>query len=170
MLCKEWVGCRPSVCSQFPSAGYWGGAALHLPNKQGAINSLCMGTAESWPDPLIEHLGKGPGQPWEHRWRQFRCVIGRGESWLHLSQTPLKGWLPLGKDLWLEIPLWWSFPLQTWNLLIQVSNLLHFLDSTFLSCWSFHHHTFVVTPFPLYCSVQLLHPASEESKTHPKSE
>jgi len=26
-----------------------------------------MGTAESQPEPLIEHLGKGPGQPWEHR-------------------------------------------------------------------------------------------------------
>lgn len=25
-----------------------------------------MGTAESWPE-LIEHLGKGPTQPWEHR-------------------------------------------------------------------------------------------------------
>ena len=27
----------------------------------------CMGTAESQPEPLMEHLGKGPGQPWEHR-------------------------------------------------------------------------------------------------------
>jgi len=27
----------------------------------------CMGTAESQPEPLIEHLGKGPGQLWEHR-------------------------------------------------------------------------------------------------------
>lgn len=26
----------------------------------------CVGTAESWPQPLIEHLGKVPGQPWEH--------------------------------------------------------------------------------------------------------
>jgi len=31
--------------------------------------SFChrMGTAESRPEPLIEHLGKGSGQPWEHR-------------------------------------------------------------------------------------------------------
>ena len=29
--------------------------------------NYCMVTAESWPEPLIEHLGKGPGQPWEHR-------------------------------------------------------------------------------------------------------
>ena len=27
----------------------------------------CMGTVESRPEPLIEHLGKGSGQPWEHR-------------------------------------------------------------------------------------------------------
>ena len=27
----------------------------------------CMGTVESQPEPLMEHLGKGPGQPWEHR-------------------------------------------------------------------------------------------------------
>ena len=27
----------------------------------------CMGTVESWPEPLIEHLRKGLGQPWEHR-------------------------------------------------------------------------------------------------------
>jgi len=27
----------------------------------------CMGTAESQPEGLIEHLGKGPGQPWKHR-------------------------------------------------------------------------------------------------------
>jgi len=26
-----------------------------------------MGTVESQPEPLTEHLGKGPGQPWEHR-------------------------------------------------------------------------------------------------------
>jgi len=31
------------------------------------IVAVCMGTAESQPEPLIEHLGKGPGQPWEHR-------------------------------------------------------------------------------------------------------
>jgi len=27
----------------------------------------CTGTVESWPEPLTEHLRKGPGQPWEHR-------------------------------------------------------------------------------------------------------
>jgi len=24
---------------------------------------IFMGTVESWPEPLIDHLGKGPGQP-----------------------------------------------------------------------------------------------------------
>jgi len=27
----------------------------------------CMGAVESQPEPLIDHLWKGPGQPWEHR-------------------------------------------------------------------------------------------------------
>ena len=27
----------------------------------------CMVTVESRPEPLIEHLGKGPGQLWEYR-------------------------------------------------------------------------------------------------------
>ena len=40
-------------------------------SKQGvwvALGQLvCMVTAESRPEPLTEHLGKGPGQPWEHR-------------------------------------------------------------------------------------------------------
>jgi len=27
----------------------------------------CMGTVESRPETLIDPLGKGPGQPWEHR-------------------------------------------------------------------------------------------------------
>jgi len=31
------------------------------------LNSMSMGTVEPWPELLIEHLGKGPGQPWEHR-------------------------------------------------------------------------------------------------------
>jgi len=26
----------------------------------------CMGTVESRPETLMEHLGKGAGQPWEH--------------------------------------------------------------------------------------------------------
>ena len=30
-------------------------------------HAVCMGTAESQPEPLIEHLGKGSGQPWEQR-------------------------------------------------------------------------------------------------------
>ena len=29
--------------------------------------NICMGTTEPRPEPLIEHLGEGPGQLWEHR-------------------------------------------------------------------------------------------------------
>ena len=80
----------------------------------------------------------------------------RGGAWLHLSCTSLKGWLPLGKDLLLEIPPWWSFPLRTWDLLIWVSNFLPFLYSTFVLRQSFCNRTSVVMPFPSYWSVQLL--------------
>ena len=34
---------------------------------QGNSLSECTGTVESHPEPLIDHLGKGPGQPWEHK-------------------------------------------------------------------------------------------------------
>jgi len=71
-----------------------------------------MVTTESRPEPLIENLGKGPSQPWKHRWRQFSCVTRRGGAWLHLSYTSFKGWLPLGKDLWLKIPPSWNFPYE----------------------------------------------------------
>ncbi len=30
-------------------------------------DSVYMVTVDSRPEPLIEHLGKGPGQLWEHR-------------------------------------------------------------------------------------------------------
>ena len=32
-----------------------------------AAKAGCMGTVGSRPEPLIEHLGKGPGQLWEYR-------------------------------------------------------------------------------------------------------
>ena len=62
-----------------------------------------------WPEPLIEHLEKRPGQPWEHMWRQFSLATGRGGAWLHLSSTSFMGWLPLEKDLLLKIPFPRSF-------------------------------------------------------------
>ena len=37
----------------------------------------CMGTVQSWPEPLIDHLRQGLGQLWEHRWRQFTYLTGR---------------------------------------------------------------------------------------------
>jgi len=63
-------------------------ACIHLPllslTQRGKKLVLCMVTVESQPDPLIEHLWKGPIQPWEHRWRQLSCVTRRGGAWLHL--------------------------------------------------------------------------------------
>ena len=59
------------------------------------------------------------------------------------------------KAIWLcdqkgwSLALWWSFPLQTWNLLVQVSNLLPLLYSTFLLCWSFHHYASGEASFPI---------------------
>jgi len=45
----------------------------------------CMGTVESRPEPLIDHLRQALSQPREHRWRQFTCVTRRGGARLHLS-------------------------------------------------------------------------------------
>ena len=41
-------------------------AAFHCYSYQ-IVLYMCMVTVESQPEPLIEHVGKGPGQPWEHR-------------------------------------------------------------------------------------------------------
>ena len=52
----------------------------------------CMGTVESRPEPLIDHL----------RW-----ALSQFQVQFHLSdwRTPFKGWLPTRKDLYLEITL-----------------------------------------------------------------
>jgi len=57
-----------------------------------------MGTIRSWPEPVIEHLVKGQGQPPWHSWKQFTCVTKRGES----SQISFKGLQPKGKVFFLE--------------------------------------------------------------------
>jgi len=49
------------------------------------LETDCMGTVESWPQPLIDHLRQALSQTQEHRRRQFSCVTRRGEAWLHLS-------------------------------------------------------------------------------------
>jgi len=68
-----------------------------------------MGTIRSQPGPVIEHLVKGCGQPWEHSWKQFTCATGRGEPWLPLSLTSFKGWQPKGNYLYLVTVSIWSF-------------------------------------------------------------
>lgn len=80
-------------------------------------------------------------QPWEHMWRPFTCVTGRVYL-LELTEglTAIEG-----KDLFLEIPPWWSFPLWAWNLLIQISNLLslwHFSIMLILLLLHFWWNTF----------------------------
>jgi len=31
------------------------------------VGLVCVVTAETWPEPLIEHVAKRPSMPWEHR-------------------------------------------------------------------------------------------------------
>ena len=70
----------------------------------------CMRAVEPQPEPLMEQLRKGPSQPWEHRWRQFSSVAGRGRAWLPLSWSSFEGWLPRGKGFFLAVsPLWGLF-------------------------------------------------------------
>ena len=40
-----------------------------------------MGTVESWPEPLIDHLRQGLGQLWEYRWPHLRA----GYHWGRIS-------------------------------------------------------------------------------------
>lgn len=47
-----------------------------------------MGIAKSRPEPMIEHLGKGHSQLWEHRWKQFTCATGKGGTGFHLLPKP----------------------------------------------------------------------------------
>ena len=115
----------------------------------------CMGIVESQPEPLIEHLGKGPGQPWEHRWRQFSWSEGVEPGCTSL-RSHLRADCHGGRFFSWRSFFGEAFLLQAWNLLIQVGNLLSFLHSASLLCWSFCHCTFVVTPFLLYWSVQFL--------------
>lgn len=67
-----------------------------------------MGTVETQPEPLIEHLRKGPGQPWEHWWRQSVCVTRRGGGGRH-GCTSLKPLLRADCHWW-RISGWRSIP------------------------------------------------------------
>jgi len=68
------------------------------------IKDHCMGVAKPRPEVVIEHLVKGCSQPWEHRWKQFNLVTGRGGPCLHPLLTSFKGWQPQGKGASVEIP------------------------------------------------------------------
>jgi len=62
-----------------------------------------MGTVESRPEPLIDHLRRVLSQPQGHRWRQFHLSDRKG--WILAAPLlgPIKGWLPREKVLHLEI-------------------------------------------------------------------
>lgn len=62
-----------------------------------------MGTVESWPEPLIDHLRQGLGQLWEHRWRQFQP-----------SSTPPRPYLRADYD-WGRISFWRSFLFEVFH-------------------------------------------------------
>jgi len=67
----------------------------HLPSK----DRLHPGTAESRPQPLIEHLGKEPPSALGAQVKAIQWC-----DWKGWSLSSFKGWVPLGKDLWLEFP------------------------------------------------------------------
>jgi len=73
--------------------------------RQGSIYSkmiaICMGTVESWPEPLIDHLRRALSQPQGHRWMHFHLSDQKG--WSLAPRPPFKGWLPMKKVLYLEI-------------------------------------------------------------------
>jgi len=88
-----------------------------------------MGTVETQPEPLIDHLRQALSQPRKHRQRQFTCVTGRGGARLPLSWSPFKGLLPQSEDFSLEIaplevffskPMMVSFPfISDYSFLMQ---------------------------------------------------
>ena len=132
--------CQKGVCSLF--LGVWLAFVWEL------LSPVLIHWWSTW--------GKVPVSP-EARVEAIQLWGRTGWSLAAPLLGPIEGLTATGKDLWLEIPPWWCFPLQTWNLLIWVSNLLPFLYSTFLLCQSFCHHSFVVMPFLLW-TFQLLHP------------
>ena len=102
-----------------------------------------MGTVESQPEPLIEHLGKGPGQPWEHRWRQL-AVWPEGVEPGHTCLRPhLRADCPKERSL-VGGPALMEFSLQH-----QSSETgEHFsFGMPFCWCWSICYDS-PVSPFP----------------------
>ena len=61
--------------------------------------ATCMGTVDSWPQPLIEHLGKEPVSPGSTGEGNSGVWPEGVEPACSSLRPPFKGWLPLGKDL-----------------------------------------------------------------------
>ena len=75
-----WMG--PWGWAALPIKGGWGWVGFKVTSSKPFCDSMrsCMGTVRPRPQPVIEHLGKGHTQPWEHRWKQFIRVTRRVES------------------------------------------------------------------------------------------
>ena len=74
-------------------------------------------------------------------------AIGRSGAWLHQSSSSFKGWLLLGKDLWLEIPPLWSLSYKPRS--SETGEYLFLI--LFWLCWSLCCYT-PVLPF---CCIHL---------------
>jgi len=131
----------------------------HVSERKTELSSItyCMGTVESRPEPLIDHLRQALSQLWEHRWRQFTC------DWKGWSLAPFKGWLPLRKDLFLEIALHGvscepTMPVSTFIYLIIFSNVVILLSLTSLyTYWSYNTTSvFLLTLQQLYVALDHL--------------
>ena len=114
-----------------------------------------MGTVESWPELLIEHLGKGHGQLWEHRWRQSPLWPEGVEPGCTTLRPHLRA-----DCHWARISFWRSLPSDAlpckprifwyrWAIFFPSFIAPLYSASPFII-------TFVVAPFPLYWSVPLL--------------
>ena len=75
---------------------------------------LCMGTVESWPEPLIDQLRQSTESATEHRWRQFTCVT-KGWSLALLLLDPILGLTASEEGSLSEDCSSWLFPASLWH-------------------------------------------------------
>ena len=98
----QWVSSKRSAANRIARAPQ---ASLEILILRLRMVSFCMGTVESRPEPLIDHLRWALSQLQGHRWTQFHLSDRKG--W---SLAPFKGWLPRRKDLYLEMLLLGALP------------------------------------------------------------
>ena len=96
---------------------------------------VCMGTVESWPEALIEHLGKRTQSALGAQVKAIQLWDQKGLSLTAPLLDLIEGLTALGKGLFLEIPPSWSFLL--WALMFRLRRAVLF--------------PFLITPF--YCVI-----------------